>query len=199
MINFLKLISFHRLADRLVFWVIQGKTVDEIYLAEKSRLESLKQTNTKLTGYIAPEEYELRKNLLRKHSSGLFSDATASSIDSLSQLTDLNSQPSQSSDMTIQSGHYQLENDSIKDKRPLNNSSSKNNLGGIVLRENHDSKSAQKMASFSGKDQKNISPYNDKTRSASSANQNIKTNKLLVGGAINSNLLKVKRQISFDS
>lgn len=179
--------------------MIQGKSVDEIYLAERSRLESVKQSNSaKLAGYIAPEDYELRKNLLRKSSSGLFSEATTSSIESFSQLTEF-SQQSQSSDMGHTSGPSHSRHDGVKAK-DLNNSSSKNNLGSIVLRENHDSKSAQKMAAgFSGKDQKNVSPYNDKARSSSASSQHIKTNKLLVGGAMSSNLLKVKRQISFDA
>lgn len=164
-------------------------------------METLKQSNSsKLAGYIAPEDYELRKNLLRKNSSSLFSDVTLSSIESFSQLTEL-SQQSQCSDKGASAEQSQLETDCVKSKNNLNNSSSKNNLGSIVLRENHDSKSAQKMpASFSGKDQKNISPYNDKTRSSSSVtNQQTKTNKLLIGGAMSSNLLKVKRQISFDA
>lgn len=69
--------------------------------------------------------------------------------------------------------------------KPLTNSSSKSNVGTSALRENHDSKSAQKAmsnVSFSGRNQKNLSPYKTK----------------LIPAA-NSNILKVKRQISFDN
>lgn len=82
-------------------------------------------------------------------------------------------------------------------RKPLTNSSSKSNVGTSALRENHDSKSAQKSTSnvsFSGRNQKNLSPYNDKSRSVSNLNR---ASKLMP--ATNSNILKVKRQISFDN
>lgn len=88
------------------------------------------------------------------------------------------------------------------DRKPLTNSSSKSNVGSSVLRENHDSKSAQKQTSnisFSGRNQKNLSPYNDKSRTSTNLN---KQNKLLIGNTVNSlhsNIMKVKRQISFDN
>lgn len=65
-----------------------------------------------------------------------------------------------------------------------------------ILRENIDSeqrqKSSQKQISFSGKDQKNMSPYAD-AKSGSQAKA-----KLLVGGSVGSSILKAKRQISFE-
>lgn len=150
-----------RLSDRLVFWVIQGKTVDEIYLDEKNRQEAAKNALKKPTGYIGPEEFALQKELLNKSITSTSTECATS------------------------------QSSTSADRKPLTNSSSKSNLGMSTLRENHDSKSAQKNASanvnFSGRNQKNLSPYN--------ANKQ----KLLVGNSIYPNLLKVKRQISFDN
>lgn len=151
-----------------MFWVIQGKSVDEIYMAEKVRMHNAKNI-TKLTGYIGADEYANRSHAL----------ARSQSFD-----------PSENCGASTSS---RPDNDNTS-RTSLTNSSSKNNLSGNVLRENHDSKSAQKNAGFSGKDQKNVSPYSDKIRPASN-----KSNKLLIGGASNSNVLKVRRQISFDT
>lgn len=153
-----------RLADRLVFWVLQGKSVDEIYLEEKARMDS-KIVTKRISGYINRDEYLSR-------------------LDTSAKLN------GSSSDLVSGSN----ENDNVR--KPLTNSSSKSNVGTSALRENHDSKSAQKTmsnVSFSGRNQKNLSPYNDKSRSVSNLNKP----KLLP--AANSSILKVKRQISFDN
>lgn len=178
--QFLSCFHPHRLADRLVFWVIQGKTVDEIYLDEKKRIEATKNATKKLSGYIGPDEYALQKER--------FNDASTSSM-----RLSINAHSSQK---TVADAKTANEN-SIGEQKPLTNSSSKNNMTSNALRENHDSKSAQKTSSgFSGRNQKNLSPYNDKARSASNLN---KTNKVLVNGSVHSSLMKVKRQISFDN
>ncbi|XP_031617883.1 uncharacterized protein LOC116337446 [Contarinia nasturtii] len=161
-----------RLADRLVFFVLQGKTVDEIYLEEKARMDTTKTNAAKrLSGYINRDEYLMRLDASNKLNS------STQSITGGDLLTTSN------------------ENDNSR--KPLTNSSSKCNVGTSALRENHDSKSAQKQTSnvsFSGRNQKNLSPYNDKSRSITNLN---KSNKLIP--ATNSNILKVKRQISFDN
>lgn len=164
------------IADRLVFYVIQEKTVDEIYFDEKSRQEAAKNANSKLIGYIAPEEFAQRKEKLNKTLSSTSRDSI-----NLSQISD------------------SVENENkLSERKPLTNSSSKNNFGASALRENHDSKSAQKNQSgFSGRNQKNLSPYKEK--SSTSANNQQKQNKLLIGNSTHSNIMKVKRQISFDS
>lgn len=159
-----------RLADRLVFGVLQGKSVDEIYFEEKARMDSSKPVVKRPSGYINRDEYIMRLEAAAK----------------------LNS-----SSQSITSDLLSTSNENDKSRKPLTNSSSKSNVGTSALRENHDSKSAQKSmpnVSFSGRNQKNLSPYNDKSRSAVNLN---KTNKLLP--TTNSNILKVKRQISFDS
>lgn len=71
-------------------------------------------------------------------------------------------------------------------------STSKNNENSNVLRENCDidlkQKSGQKInVGFSGKDQKNVSPYSVH-----------KQNSKLLVGAKSASVLKAKRQISFD-
>lgn len=159
----------NRLADRLVFWVLQGKTVDEIYLEEKARNNTKPIAAKRLSGYINRDEY-LRMETANKSSSNVNS---------------------------ITNDHLMVSNENENDRKPLTNSSSKSNVGTNALRENHDSKSAQKSTtnvSFSGRNQKNLSPYNDKSRSMTNLN---KPNKLIPG--TNSNILKVKRQISFDN
>lgn len=175
----------YRLADRLVFWVIQGKSVDEIYLDEKNRARNAKNAMKKPIGYVGPEEYAIHKE------------------DSVKQNPNVN--PSSSKESTINWSNGKSSQDMLNqqsencdEKRPLTNSSSKNNIGSMALRENHDSKSAQKNAamnnlSFSGKNQKNLSPYNDKTRSTCNLNK-----QKLLGGSMQSNVMKVKRHISFE-
>lgn len=149
------------MADRLVFFVIQGKSVDEIYLEEKARVGATKTSTKRLSGYINRDDYFLHQS-------------ASSDASNTSNIPANNDRPS------------------------VTNSSSKSNAS--VLRENHDSKSAQKIASslsFSGRNQKNLSPYNDKSRASCSVQ-----NKVIIGGAgssLHSNIMKVKRQISFDS
>lgn len=153
---------------------MQGKTVDEIYLDEKNRIESAKMVNKRPSGYINRDEYLMRQNFASK----------------------LNT--------SNQSNPAELASENDVERKPLTNSTSKSNVGVNALRENHDSKSAQKSTSnisFSGRNQKNLSPYNDKSRSASHLNN--EKNKILMGtgssNSLHSNIMKVKRQISFDN
>lgn len=159
-----------------MFWVIQGKTVDEIYLSEKNRNEAAKIATRKLSGYIGPNEYASQKE--RQNEA-----ATSTARHSL------NANLSNVSTTSTEAPH--------DERQPLTNSSSKNNLTSNALRENHDSKSAQKNpTSFSGRNQKNLSPYTDKSRTTGNLN---KSTKVLVGNSLHSSLMKVKRQISFDN
>lgn len=162
-----------------MFWVIQGKTVDEIYLDEKKRIEASKNVAKKVSGYVGPDGYSSQ--------SDRFMEASVSSVRS-----SLNGSQSEKTSAAPNSEN------TIGERKPLTNSSSKNNMASSALRENHDSKSAQKnfLPGFSGRNQKNLSPYNDMPRSANCLN---KSNKLLIGNSVHSSLLKVKRQISFDS
>lgn len=192
--------------------MLQGKTEDEIYLSERNRLDNqAKASVSKPTGYIAPEEYEQRKNLERRTSSNIF--LSENSMDSFGLMN--NTQNSQSCDFLNQISQnsffsntnsnlaFELPTSAVKSsaqliEASLPTSTSKNS--NSVLCENIDSdirqKSAQKNLAFSGKDQKNISPYNDRVRTTSLSKQP----KLLVGGSIkNANLMKAKRQISFDA
>lgn len=164
-----------RLADRLVFHVIQGKPVDEIYLDEKNRIESAKMANKRPSGYINRDEYLMRQDFAGKLNTSIQSNQSAEPI-----------------------------NENDVERKPLTNSTSKSNVGVNALRENHDSKSAQKSTSnisFSGRNQKNLSPYNDKSRSASHLNN--RQNKIVISSgstnSLHSNIMKVKRQISFDN
>lgn len=185
--------KYFRLADRLVFWVLKGKTVDEIYLEEKERMGATRNVAKRPSGYVNRDEY-----LMRLEASNKLNTSTQSVGGDGGGIGSSNSFYSKSNE--------NLNCSSTDQNRPiLTNSSSKSNVGTSVLRENHDSKSAQKSAqhvvtassniSFSGRNQKNLSPYNDKTRSTTNLN---KSNKLLAGSA-NSSILKVKRQILFDS
>jgi hypothetical protein len=233
-----------RLTTNHVFAVMQGKYVDEIYLAEKLRMEKLNLSkNPKLQGYIGPNEYERRqKNLLLKqrtmsststasdHSSSIFisensfdssssmlfntgsqngiaqSQYFSQSTEYLNELASMeNSKSSQNYRLPLIT-NFETANTTATVQQPrLTNSSSKNNESGTALRENFDAdqrqpKSNQKNANnfaFSGKDQKNVSPY--KLMKSSSAQRS------LVGGGGgsnskgNMNMLKAKRQILFDS
>lgn len=203
-----------KIADKHVFWVLQGKSEDEIYLNERNKMDNIATSLPKLTGYIAPAEYEERQKLMRRSASvmHLSDSSTDSMVDSLSQKSlSKYAVYSQSTEFLGQlsgsSGNAVMVSQTTTSPRAnissvLTNSSSKSNSKGCVLRENVDSeqrqKSGQKAFAFSGKDQKNVSPYTDKTRENSLSKQH---NKLLAIGnssSSNPNALKAKRQISFD-
>ncbi|XP_055536382.1 uncharacterized protein LOC129725028 [Wyeomyia smithii] len=181
-----------RFANRHVFEVIQGHSVDDIYLKEKTRIMNARNFG-KIQGYIAPEDYEHRKQMLKRSTSTSVliadnsSDASLSACSSQLQLSQ-RSFLSQSSEFLNQLSQTSHHSSQVTD---LNGSQN------TILRENIDSeqrqKSAQKQVSFSGKDQKNLSPYADKCGSLA------KSVKLIVGGALSStSVLKAKRQISFE-
>lgn len=196
---------FYRLTNRLVYSAIQGKTADEIYFAEVVKIRNA-ENNLKPTGYIGAEEYE-RKNLQKYNSSNIFPDNSMESFNlsqlSLSQL----GHSSQSTEFLNQfSQNFSCSNKNGFETFPapaptisqnnvalIQKSTSKNNENSNVLRENCDielkQKSGQKInVGFSGKDQKNVSPYSVHKQSS----------KLLVG-AKSASVLKAKRQISFDT
>lgn len=194
------------MADRLVFWVVQGKTVDEIYLNEKMRKENLRAaTRTKLKGYIAPEDYEKLKKPIPKSNSNMFLSQSSTDSFSFSEQSYNFSMQSQMSNISQNTegllSDLSLSNNCFNETKSLGaipetvnyalgGSSSKSNTSGSVLRENVreselKQKSGQKFVEFSGKDQKNVSPYHD--------------NKLMFGGSLRTNIMNVKRQISFDA
>lgn len=195
---------FYRLTNRLVYSAIQGKTADEIYYAEVVKIRNA-QNNLKPTGYIGAEEYE-RKNLQKYNSCNIFPDSSMESFNlsqlSLSQLgncsqsTEFLNQFSQNFSSQITNNKNGFESlpppPTTVSQNALIKSTSKNNENSNVLRENCDielkQKSGQKLnVGFSGKDQKNVSPYSVHKQS-----------KILVG-AKSASVLKAKRQISFDT
>lgn len=216
-------ICITRIADKHVFWVLQGKSEDEIYMNEKQKLDSAVLQMPKASGYVAIGEYELRKSVVRRHTSGLqipSVSSDASTIDSsifggcsqqsitASQIMQANLCSQQSIDLSSLCSEHRSQMSASKSAGKalpmLSNSSSKSNTKNGVLRENMvDPRSAQKSFIFSGRDQKNVSPYNEKS-STSRVPSNAKTSangsgKLLVGTSVSANIMKAKRQISFDS
>ncbi|XP_065088103.1 uncharacterized protein mi isoform X2 [Ochlerotatus camptorhynchus] len=186
-----------RLAHKHVFEVIQGQNVDDIYLKEKTRIMNMRNI-LKPNGYISPKEYEQRKQMMRRASSAsvliLGGSIDASQVASSSQPLPL----SQGS-IFSQSSEFLNQLSQLSSVRTYSQSSAfvESTSKNTILRENIDSeqrqKSAQKQMSFSGKDQKNVSPYAD-SKSGSQAKA-----KLLVGGVVlPSSILKAKRQISFE-
>ncbi|EAT38053.1 AAEL010024-PA [Aedes aegypti] len=186
-----------RLAHKHLFDVLQGQSSEEIYQRERTRLLNAKNI-LRPHGYISPEEYEQAK-LRRSRSASVFvldnsNDSSFGAGSSsqppapvpLSQCSSVFSQSSEFLNGLSQSSSFH------GSQSAMASDSAKN----TILRENIDSeqrqKSSQKQISFSGKDQKNMSPYAD-AKSGSQA----KT-KLLVGGSVGSSILKAKRQISFE-
>ncbi|KXJ71532.1 hypothetical protein RP20_CCG020336 [Aedes albopictus] len=188
-----------RLAHKHLFDVLQGQTAEEIYQRERTRLLNARNL-LKPHGYISPEEYE-RNKLRRSKSTSVF--ILDNSNDCSFGTAGCSSQPpppvplSQSSSVFSQSSEFLAglsQSSSFQSSQPAAGSESTKNT---ILRENIDSeqrqKSSQKQISFSGKDQKNMSPYAD-IKSGSQAKA-----KLLVGGAaMATSILKAKRQISFE-
>nr|XP_036219266.1 uncharacterized protein LOC106620791 isoform X2 [Bactrocera oleae] len=183
-----------RLAKRYVHNVMGGRNADDIYLHAKAKIaRERNESNSRLSGYIGPEEYRRLKDSQKQqqqqeeqnssfsqsitHSasiSNLFSSdksmdsycmtssyetipasntITVSTFNSLSQTELIESNSKQSS----------LKKLPIQPNASLQNSSSKNNMCGLALRENvnfeieQQRRSAQK--NFTGKDQRNVSPY----------------------------------------
>lgn len=172
----------------------------------------------KASGYVAVGEYEMRKSLVRRSTSGLPATVASSdlSFDSsvfggssqqsltASQIMQSNACSQQSIDFSMLCSDHRLQLSASKSASKtapvLTNSSSKSNTKNGVLRENMvDPRSAQKAFVFSGRDQKNVSPYSDKTGSSRVSSNAKVSGKLLVGSSGNANVMKAKRQISFDS
>ncbi|EDV36647.1 uncharacterized protein Dana_GF13060 [Drosophila ananassae] len=201
-----------RLAKKFAFSVIAGKNADDIYLQARSQeSEAKKLSSTRLSGYIGPEEFAQRKMILSQASAGSLATAgstrslhnmfgSENSIDSfglsqMSQQTNACSDTQSSLVDRISEDLFSKERQPIRPNPTLQNSSSKSNLGSFALRENVDCelrRSAQK--NFTGKDQKNISPYYGGGSSNGSAR---KYQVPLDNG--NSSGQKAKRQISFDN
>lgn len=181
---------------------MQGKSVDEIYLNEKIRKENLRAASRpKLKGYIAPEDYEKLKKPIPKPNSNMFLSQSSTESFSFSELG-MQSQISNISQNTEGLlSDLSLSNNCFNETKSMSaipetvnyalcSSSSKSNTSGSVLRENVreselKQKSGQKLLEFSGKDQKNVSPYHD--------------NKLMFSGGLRTSIMNVKRQISFDA
>lgn len=187
-----------RLAKKYVCTVIAGKSADDIYILAKSKIEEEKKmSTTRLSGYIAPEEFESRKLSLTQSSICSFEntmDSMAFSQNSAMSQTTHNLKNYEDIMMESSKSAIKL---SIQPNPSLQKSSSKNNLDGMALRENVDCEqrwSAQKL--FTGLDQQNVSPYANPTM-RSTTGQTISFKSCLYD--LNNSTTKAKRQISFDS
>lgn len=210
--------------------MISGKQPDDIYLHARSHeSEAKRQSSTRLSGYIGPEEFAQRKLLLsqsstqsqslsqmsltRSQAGGSIQNLFGSenSVDSFgfSQL----SQSNGASNSTTQSSFMERISEDLFCKQQqqqsqpqlpiqpnpsLHNSSSKSNLGGLALRENvHCEQRRSGQKNFTGKDQRNISPY---FGGGGGGNSNGSARKLQANAASSGGSgVKAKRQISFDS
>lgn len=125
----------------MVYYVIQGQTFEEIYLVTKSRLQS-NIAASKVSGYIAQENYEHKPNLVGRKCSSLLLMSHSQSCSSLS----ISQQSSEGIlDLSVNDGS----------NSSLNRSSSKNN--GSTLRENFfrsgdNANSARKCSTLSDTD-----------------------------------------------
>ncbi|XP_030386582.1 uncharacterized protein LOC115633297 isoform X2 [Scaptodrosophila lebanonensis] len=211
-----------RLAKKYAYNVISGKNSDEIYVYARSQESDAKrQSSSRLSGYIGPEEFEQRK-LLFSHSTNSLARSkltgsahnifgSENSIDSfsLSQMSQVTSGygDTQTQSSLVERISEELFNGgktkklSIQPNASLQNSSSKSNLGGLALRENMDCeqrRSAQK--NFTGKDQRNISPYYSGSNNNSNSNGLSGNNSARkIQAKTTDSGAKAKRQISFDS
>ncbi|KAH8399335.1 hypothetical protein KR215_007993 [Drosophila sulfurigaster] len=208
-----------RLAKKYAFSVIAGKQPDDIYLQARSQESETKlQSSARLSGYIGPEEFAQRKLLLSQSSSHSLSQmslthsktdgsmqnlfGSENSIDSfgfsqMSQGAATSNSATQSSLMERISEDLFSKQLPIQPNPSLQNSSSKSNLGGLALRENvhcEQRRSAQK--NFTGKDQRNISPYFGGGSNSNGSGRKLPVTATVVSGESSA---KAKRQISFDS
>jgi hypothetical protein len=105
-------------SNLMVFYVVQGRSFDDIYAMTKGKLDA--QNPTKVSGYIAPEEYE-RNHYVRKNSSLLLLTGSNSSLN----------YSSNNSDSLLDATFNKSGSDTS-----LNRSTSKSNVESGVLREN---------------------------------------------------------------
>ena len=212
------------MAKKYVYPVTAGSSADDIYLQAKIQIEETKrQSSTRLSGYIGREEYQqlkqqslLQSLSLKGSTSSLFN--ADNSFDSFGPVSQTSSgfcgstngmTMSQSSflgqisqDILIsessQTSNSRSASKLIQHNATLQNSSSKSNLCGVVLRENVDCelrRSAQK--NFTGKDQRNMSPYTGSGHNNNNGSA-VKAHSQLITDIAN-NSAKARRQISFDS
>ncbi|XP_059620193.1 uncharacterized protein LOC132264124 [Phlebotomus argentipes] len=152
-----------KIANNILFDVLQGKTVEEIYASERRKKE-LMRSYLRPNGYVSLESY---RSGMHRSSSSLLSENS-------SQSTSLRFSQSENASQGTQGSFFCGMIDT-----------------GSILRENVDSGERQRSAQkglFSGKDQKNVSPHISSHKKQK-----------LVGGKNLTNLLKAKRQISFDT
>lgn len=173
-----------------MYLAISGKSPTEIYVLAKNEIQLKKKTNSRLSGYIAKEDYE---NKSLKSSENIKTDSSVTTF-SFSQFGKQSQNEPQDPDTSAMKGL------SIQHNPSLQNSSSKNNVTSAALRENLDSNSAGKMSAqknFTGRDQSNISPYSSVEKNTS-GRKAIGFSQNSCGGSTPSTF-KVKRQISFDN
>lgn len=106
-----------KFSNLMVFYVIQGKPLEEIYSMTKSKLEA--QNPMKISGYIAPEDYA-KNHYIRKNSSLLMYSNSFSTLNI-----------SSNSEIIVDNNFNNSGSDTS-----LNRSSSKNNDSN-ALRENY--------------------------------------------------------------
>ncbi|XP_022226250.2 uncharacterized protein LOC111076674 [Drosophila obscura] len=200
-----------RLAKKFAYSVIVGKNSDDVYMNARSQESEAKRlSSTRLSGYIGPEEFAQRKLLLSQATScssqqsisqqtshsihNLFGSENSIDTFGMSQTTACTDTQSSLMDRISEDLFSKEQQQPIRPNPALQNSSSKSNLGGLALRENVDGelrRSAQK--NFTGKDQRNISPYYGGGSNGSARKFQVPPNSSHSSG------VKAKRQISFDS
>lgn len=141
-----------KFATHMVFYVIQGRASDEIYTLTRTLLQS--KNTTKVSGYIAQQDYERNKQfLIRKNSSLLFMSQSCTSLNQ--------SQQSENS----YDGNSLNSSKLSESSSSINRSSSKNNEL-LVLRENLIATNGDKSARKFGGSESNLL----RTKSNSSSN-----------------------------
>lgn len=179
--------------------MVQGKSVEEIYSAEQFRNSNIHKdkSNQKLSGYISQEEFQNQNNLNQPKNICFLSE---DSLDTFSQQNENNFK--QNAELYLSGKSLFFNNNNQTESQSMSTEfieQSSTIINNNILRENVDTeqrqKSAHKIVGFSGKDQKNISPFKDKNRIT---NSNNKLNKLYIDNNY-ANILKAKRQIFFDA
>lgn len=110
--------QMQKFSNLMVFYVVQGRSFEDIYKMTKARLDA--QNPTKVSGYIGPDEYE-RNRYVRKNSSLLLLTGSSSSLNYSSNNSD-----------SLLDGTF----DKSGSDTSLNRSTSKSNAENNVLREN---------------------------------------------------------------
>lgn len=158
--------QMQKFSNMMVFYVVQGRSFEDIYASTKTRLDA--QNPTKVSGYIAPADYE-KNRYVRKNSSLLLLSGSCSSLNYSSVNSD-----------SLLDGTFDKSGSDTSLNQSLTKTTNAITESNNVLRENFNNReNSSRKQLYGGSSDSNLNKLVNTTSTPSS------------------NILKAKRQISF--